>query len=739
MIGLGRSAVLAAAVLVVGALAACGGGGGGGGGGIAVTWTPSTLEGSFVEGHPTSFPITVQLSSVPEVSVAPVLVDSSAGFGNQSLRASSSDGGHTWSATLTPASGLAARALPYTGTLTLRLMKADGSELGLSGNTLSYSLTVRSTIQASTATVAFAQIYGGPAPEPVRVQLQDGAGASYAWTAAVTSDAQGFLRIGAGTEASGSTLPDTLSLAVAPGVPPGSYTAKVHVSGAGSSVDVLATYTVTAPTLLAPASLSFSVDGATIAGALTRTVTTASSGGALPWTVTSSVPWLGTSAASGSSGDSLTVSIDPTALAALSNGSHDATLTFAYGAAPLTPATVVVPVNLQLGLPTVALVAPRVSIAGAPQEVVIRGSGLTGVQASQVLMCGTPVASLSARSDTELRAVPPALAAGSCPVALQNALGVPRASGTLAVVPAPTFAAATIEYPAGTSGAPAALQYDPERKAILVALSSSTVLRYPFAQVGWDSPTVRTTADLTDLALALDGSTILEVGRLGVRQLDPVTLATQRVTNAPFDSFYYLTHLALANDGRAIVLTGLNGSGFTSGYYYSVADATLTAMPRSYYFGAAAASANGARVLIASNGVSPVQAIQAYDAGAGTFTSLPVSANTSRLALDRTASRAIIGSTVYDGGFTALGTLPSSTQASALSPDGSRVYTLDLASTDAAVKLRTFTIGTSGLAEVGTAIALAGNPGTQPRMVVSPDGGTVFIAGSSRLVVQPAP
>jgi hypothetical protein len=44
-----------------------------------------------------------------------------------------------------------------------------------------------------------------------------------------------------------------------------------------------------------------------------------------------------------------------------------------------------------------------------------------------------------------------------------------------------------------------------------------------------------------------------------------------------------------------------------------------------------------------------------------------------------------------------------------------------------------------GVSEIGTGIVLPGDPGASPVMTVSPDGGTLFIAGADGIVVVPAP
>jgi hypothetical protein len=42
-------------------------------------------------------------------------------------------------------------------------------------------------------------------------------------------------------------------------------------------------------------------------------------------------------------------------------------------------------------------------------------------------------------------------------------------------------------------------------------------------------------------------------------------------------------------------------------------------------------------------------------------------------------------------------------------------------------------------AALGAVTPLAGDPGSGVRMTITPDGGTLFLAGSTQIVVQPTP
>src|SRR5690606_33151057 len=106
----------------------------------------------------------------------------------------------------------------------------------------------------------------------------------------------------------------------------------------------------------------------------------------------------------------------------------------------------------------------------------------------------------------------------------------------------------------------------------------------------------------------------------------------------------------------------------------------------------------------------------------------------------RNAGRLVLnGTRVYDGALALLGTLPDTTEAVVLRPDGTRAYTYD--STEGGV--RVFDISASNEGEaytpVGDPVPLVATPGAGAKMAISADGNTLFIAGTTQLVVQPTP
>ena len=159
-----------------------------------------------------------------------------------------------------------------------------------------------------------------------------------------------------------------------------------------------------------------------------------------------------------------------------------------------------------------------------------------------------------------------------------------------------------------------------------------------------------------------------------------------------------------------------------------------------------AASADRSRIVLIQSQVNPAQNIYQYVASSGLFShvNLPLDSFGTRPALDRSATRIILsGSLVYNGNFQKLGNIPFASTV-ALSPDGSRAYAYSSGTVLHAYDL-TGTLAnpdTDVFPEIGTT-TLPSDPGLPPGvfavMTVSPDGGTLFIAGSDSIVVVPAP
>jgi hypothetical protein len=218
----------------------------------------------------------------------------------------------------------------------------------------------------------------------------------------------------------------------------------------------------------------------------------------------------------------------------------------------------------------------------------------------------------------------------------------------------------------------------------------------------------------------------------------------------------FYKNLAVTNNNIAMVTSGYPGNVNTAMYQYSVANTSFTQPAGTTTYPIGTPSLNNTTTGVSADG-SLVVMPQGYPGNSyasSIYTFSPVTMsyavptasinqNLQTPALDRAATRIVInGTNVYDSGFNLLGTLPATTLAAVVSPDATRAYTFDsTASQVLSFDLTTApTSGAGGLyTQVGTGTTLAGNPGSDVRMTISPDGGTLFLAGSTQIVVQPSP
>jgi hypothetical protein len=197
------------------------------------------------------------------------------------------------------------------------------------------------SISTGTSSLTFSGTYQGVSPAAQNVSVT-GTGGTLAWTASSNSP---WLSV---SPSSGNT-PATLQVSVATStLAPGSYSGQVAVSSLGATntnrvVTVNLTITATPPVLVAsPSSLSFTaVSGQSVAP---QAITVSNQGfGAISWTGTSDSSWLAISPTSGSTPQSVSVSVNSTGLA---TGSRTGHITIAASGVAGSPQTITV--NLEV-------------------------------------------------------------------------------------------------------------------------------------------------------------------------------------------------------------------------------------------------------------------------------------------------------------------------------------------------------------------------------------------------------
>lgn len=626
----------------------------------------------------------------------------------------------------------------------------DGGGGGGSGD--AYSISSNS--------VSFSTTFGGATPAPQAVNVSANSGAVFIATSQAGS---GF------THSFVITGPTTGRITITPDPPnqPGNFTGTITVRGCatqicggndvpGSPKTINVSYTVGGAATLSvtPPTIDFETTPSVTPDP--QNVTLSLSSGSLAWSVvavnyTGGTPgWL-TLPMSGmlSPSQTIALSVSPAA----TPGVRNATVTFNAGSLLKD-----LPVSYTINAVGVNFVSPYVATTGVGGNVIIRGHGFTG--ATSVSFGGVPAVpgSLSVVSDTEIRASYPALfTLGAQPVQV----GSLSTRANLFVVSPAAFAAVNLARSVG-AGNPANLVYDAERRALFVMDPvNNAIERYRFVSgTTWnvDTPfSVGVGGGNPRIALSPDGTELLKTSGNGtlLHRVNPAAIPLALMsppTNVDASSLLgggSLNLIAFANDGRAVGNASSPSTGITL-YRYHMLNQTFTASSTQVDMTNRTIVASGdgdTLVLPTFESLAPgfFKPVVTYDASAGTLTSRSsiLTSQTDHASVSRDGSRMILRSaqtaTVYDfvsGTLTVRGNLPAGLTGFVISPDGAFAYGYFASPSPI---IRTFDLNIGGFPPTGGSVAI-NSPGTSfNAMTISPDGGTLFIAGNQSISIVPAP
>lgn len=431
-------------------------------------------------------------------------------------------------------------------------------------------------------------------------------------------------------------------------------------------------------------------------------------------------------------------------------------------------------------------IGPRVIMAGSTGSLYLRGRNLS--KATQVSFGSTAATAVNVDIDTEIRASYPALTAGTYPISING--GAIAFAASLVVVPAPSYSATQLTYPS-TPQEIGGVLYDAQRRAFYVAAryansQGNMLFKYQFSNGAWQAPVSVPVPALQDVALSADGSTVFALTDNSLVEFNADSFA-RLGTYVPGDALIqagtaYMQNVAVACDGYAIITTGGTNPSNTLQYsslqhaFFTINSAQGNAFSApvdpQLYFGNAGVSSNGAFVAISQDprtatwlpsftnepfmhfywAVEP----QPYF---GSPTSPYTDKDRSQAPRSaRVAVNSLIGqadsiriivngpATIVAGGdFASRGLLPDTTRAAAMKPDASRAYIFVAATGSDSGELRSYDIGarlsssTQSYAQVGGGVAMSPGAGTGAvAMAITPDGGTLFVAGVAGVYVQPA-
>jgi hypothetical protein len=625
---------------------------------------------------------------------------------------------------------------------------------GGGGDGASYSI--------STNSVSFTATQGGSTPASQTVQLTVNSGTVYVATSQTGSEFSHNFII------TGDTTGQIVITPFAP-INAGTFIGTITVRGCstetctgpdvpGSPKIINVTYTVSGPPTLT-SSLA-TVDFATTTGVLpaAKNLNLSLSTGSAAWTssvqyLTGANGWLVRTPESGTLPQTISLSVN----SAATPGTHTANVTFSAGGIDK-----VVPVSLTVNDPRVNFVSPYVGTTNVGGNVIIRGFGFSSTDLA-VDFGGNAATSATFVSETEIHATyPPILAPGNYTVNVSNnGVPIPTTLATLVVVDPPAFPAETIVRPVGSGGL-GNLIYDAERRALYLMDASQNRLRaYRFNDMTdtWDLDPAFVDAGGGGnhrVSLSPDGTELLMTAGLTMRRIDPETLGIiGNVDATPFLGLggAHLNLIAFGNDGGAVGSAYAPLTGITL-YRYDMLTQQFAALSTesSMTNRTIVASGDGdTLVLPTSEPLAPgfEKPLFTYDASLGTLTQRAVlNTGTENASVSRDGSRFILVNapnsaqqvtTVYNASFTALGNLPADLRGFVISPDGSTAY----AYFSGSGLVRKFDLndpdGMGGFVEVGVGVAVSSPGSFFSRIAISPDGGTLFLAGNERLIVVPAP
>jgi hypothetical protein len=646
---------------------------------------------------------------------------------------------------------------------------------------------VAADIALSASTLTFSSVQNGP-PPPSQTITVSATGGTFGTngTVSLTTEFGGTAVQSADiTNCSGSTC--SLVVTARGNAAPGSYTDQVTLKGCtnfgcvtpvGSPKILTVTLTVgSGATLTSPAAVT--IFAAPNTAPVAQQLLVQSTDASATW-VASITYEAGTSGwlapiANGTGSAQALLQVAP-----MPAGAYRARVTFQPANGGTGSSTVVA---LSVREPRVTFVTPYVAAANEPGRVTIRGFGFNALGASQVTFGAAPGTNVELTSDTEIRVDAPSLQAGRYPVAVSPGGGAPPLPGAaeLVVVAPPAFAYKALPRSGGPSGLRAnQLIYDAERQKIFVydpdsspvaGAPASRIERYRFDNGDWkiDEPIgFPLSGDVpfptSSIALTPDGRELLRTGRYTVARFDPaqatpaVPLETVDARNA-LGAEINLMGAAMANDGSFVGPAYRSVTLAPSAYRYDAVERAfyLLTAPASWThaeFRMGLPTPSGRTVSLVYVGAGLARPIFEYSASTGELAEVS-SSGTLQLRISSYNRDETVSLTSFnDGtgerlevrrpspqfpGLTEIAVLSVNSNGAVVSPDGTRLYyytadddkvhVLDLEHTQLVQPV---------FPEIGASAPIDA-PGAGAQMLVTPDGGSLVIAGKDRVIVMPAP
>lgn len=390
--------------------------------------------------------------------------------------------------------------------------------------------------------------------------------------------------------------------------------------------------------------------------------------------------------------------------------------------------------------PIVEGVAPNVAATNESRTVIVRGKAFDRL-AQPVKFGGVDALNVTTISDTQLLVTPPPLATpGVYDVTVQNAQGNVTGHGRYVVVPPRNYPLQSIDISAVSDDAPKFPVYDAERERVYfrlgdgVGVATHENLTWRVERMGpvMQNAQIHYSTDNRKLYFASAPRTISEF------DLDSGVVAN------PFGDFANadINGFEIMGDGR-ILWYGNTGLHFYDPVLQRSRDYASSLDSPS---GLNHSSPDRETTLQVDAGVGN-QIVPINSAVPGTRFLPPFQYDPQTIVVGRHGRRILAGDYVYDKNFTQLGRVADGGNATssfyAISPDENRVYAV-WQTTEQTPRTALSVSDISGVTSsffptVGLTIYFNLSAGPRAMPTVSPDGKTLFIVGSKRLITYPLP
>jgi len=462
---------------------------------------------------------------------------------------------------------------------------------------------------------------------------------------------------------------------------------------------------------------------------------------AVALTFTGEAPNSASSAASyqiGNGSGWLTTTATPSTLdlaaISLAPGEYQAIATVTYSGAGYSKSEEILvdyTVTATVRVPTVDTVAPYVASVDAPRAVVIRGKNFDRM-VHPVTFGGVAAQSTTTISNTELLVVPPSFSVpGAYGVEIANDEGIATTAGRYVVVNE-SYPADTLNLPQPGAGfVRRRLIYDAERRSVYFLKDRDAVIRAQLQGGVWSVGNIPGISTNSDPLMSVDGAKLYYGSTVEFN----LNTFMSGITHTPV-----IRGHAVVSDGRLFGFAGDYG-----GLYDFKLQRSIRLPSVSVYvspgWGRHAVSPDGNRVLAIATSLFTTAA--GFDASQRKITIFRPQLNdqTDQIAINRHATRLMIGSRIYDGNYNLLGNLANyrTSVGAVFSPDGNRLYSVSDTNTVATLHVYDVSASQGSYALVGNPITLPNYPGRGPDIAISTDGRTLFVAGLERFIAIPTP